>query len=121
MSQLSSSYQISTKVADRELLTSGIVHVESEDPIVISIDNLTFIFSFKNDESGPRYTGNYEGNTLNFDLFNHKNALGEGILTPIEVATMNGRPLSFTYYANTVTAGTNARRFEYAFYLGETK
>ena len=121
MSQLSSSVNISTKVAERELLTSGIVHIEGEYPIVISIDEFTFIFSFKSDDSGPRYTGGFEEKTLNFDLFNHKNSLGEGKLTPIEVATMNGRNLSFTYFVNTVNADTNARRFEYAFYLSESQ
>ena len=89
--------------------------------MTVTIDNLKFVFAFKSDDGGPRYAGRLEGDGLCFDLYNHKNSLGEGMLTPIEVGHLSGRALSFTYFANTLNADNNARRFEYAFYLGEAK
>lgn len=118
---LSSAVNISTKVAERELLTSAVVHLEGDESVTVEIDSLRFIFTFKSDEGSPRYTGTIKDGALVLELFNHKNSLGEGMLTPVAVGTLSGRPLSFTYFANTINADKSARRFEYAFYLGDAK
>ncbi|MCX7097887.1 MAG: hypothetical protein NTV43_08295 [Methylococcales bacterium] len=118
---LSSSVQISTKVAGRELLTSGVVHFEGEHQVAVTIDDLKFVFEFKRDDGNPRYVGRLEGDVLYFELYNHKNSLGEGLLAPLDIAQLNSRALSFTYFTNTVNAEMNSRRFEYAFYLDEVK
>ncbi len=118
---LNSSVHVAIHVGKLELLTCGVVHLEGTDPITVTVANLKFIFHFKSDDEGPRYTGTFKEGALYLDLFNHKNPLGEGKLTPFEVAQVGGRPLSITYYASTVNADTSARRFEYAFYLGASK
>lgn len=118
---LNSSVQVVVHVGERELLTSGVIHLEGSDPVTITVANLKFIFDFKTDDAGPRYTGTFKDQALYLDLYNHKNSLGEGKLTPIEIAQVGTRPLSVTYYASTVNADTSARRFEYAFYLGAAK
>jgi hypothetical protein len=109
---------VKVTVGERELLTSGTVHIEGDHPIAISIANLKFIFNFKDDDGTARYTGTVVDGVVSFDLFNHNNSLGEGKLTPIEIAKLSDRPLSFTYLVNTVSSETKARSFEYAFYLG---
>ncbi|MDD2782032.1 DUF6864 domain-containing function [Sulfuricurvum sp.] len=117
---IDSRIQIKIEIDKRELLTSGILHLEGNDPIKLDINGLKFIFTFKNDDGEPRYTGTItEENVLQLDFFNHKNTLGEGKLSPIELATINNQTLFFTYYASTVNFETNSRRFEYAFYLGK--
>jgi hypothetical protein len=80
--------------------------------------NLKFIFNFKDDDGVTRFNGTVVEGVVTFDLFNHNNSLGEGKLTPIEIAILYDRPLSFTYLVNTISSEAKARRFEYAFYLG---
>lgn len=108
-------------VGKRELLDSGVVHMEGLETVVVKVAGLQFHFSFKSDEGAVRYTGKLEDGILYFELFNHKNSLGEGKFEPIEVAQVQGRPLSLTYFVNTLNNDANARRFEYAIYLGEPK
>lgn len=111
--------EISIHVGNLELLTSGIVHLDKEEPITIRIDDMKFIFEFKNDNGEPRFFGSVKDDSLIISLFNHKNQLGEGMMTPIGVATLDNRPLLVTYYATTFGSEKNIRRFEYAFYLGD--
>lgn len=118
--QIDGNTQIQIKVGNQELLTSGIVHLEHDQRIQINIDGLSFAFIFKNDaDSTPRYEGSVVNSILEFTLFNHRNSFGEGILNPIEVATLNNRVLSLTYYVHTINSEKCGRRFEYAFYLGQ--
>jgi hypothetical protein len=117
--EINSSTRIDVKVGKREVLTSGILHFESDQSITVNIDNLSFKFLFRSDGGPPKYEGTMVGNTLEFTLSNHSNSLGEGLLEPLEVARLDNRPLSFTYYVNTVNLEKGARRFEYAFYLGD--
>lgn len=118
---LNSALGVSVTVGDRELLSSGVVHLDGTAPVIFDVANLKFVFDFKTDEGVARYSGTMKENTLYIDLFNHKNALGEGLLTPLELAQVGGRAISITYYVSTVNADTNARRFEYAIYLGRAK
>jgi hypothetical protein len=111
--------QTSVRVGEFELLAFGTVHVEGAQPISVALANLKFVFEFREDDKGPRYAGkNLPDGSLLIELFNHKNSLGEGKLTPVLVGQVNGRPLSFTYFTHLVAPDTLARRFEFAFYLG---
>lgn len=114
-----STMQISTHKGNLEILTSGIVHIDNESELIeIKIDVMTFVFKFMSDEGNSRYIGSVEGETLQLELYNHKNPLGEGLLTPYLVGDFNNRPLFLTYYVNTVNVEKSIRRFEYVFYMG---
>ena len=116
---ISSSIQITAKVGEREVLTSGVAHVQNVGDLVVSINNLNFRFIFKSDGGAPRYEGRVDGDMFVFELSNHNNSLGEGLFTPLDIAVLNGRIISMTYCVSTVDLSTNARRLEYAFYQGK--
>jgi hypothetical protein len=118
---LNSSLHLAVQVGDRELLGSGVVHLEGDESITFNVASLKIVFEFRTDEGAVRYAGSVKEGTLYFELFNHKNVLGEGILKPVEIAQVGGRALSVTYYVSTVNADTSARRFEFAVYVGSTK
>ncbi len=121
MNTVSGTSKISTIIGSQELLVSNIVHIEGDKDVLVEIDNLKFKFTFKEDSGEPRYSGEINDDVLEFSLYNHKNSLGEGILNPIEVGKLHDRTLSFTYFASSINPSSNARRFEYAFYLGDSK
>lgn len=116
---LAGSVKLSTKVSGRELLVSNVVHIGSDEQVEVFIDNLRFVFSFKNDDGNPRYEGRLESDGLFLDLYNHNNSFGEGMFSPIDVALLNERTLSVTYFTGVVNKDSGVRRFEYAFYLGD--
>lgn len=107
------------KVGGKELLQSSVIHIDNGDEVSINVDNLIIKFVFEddtNDKSG-RYSGNVEGDTFIFTLTNMNNALGEGVLSPLEIGNLNGRKLFLTFLANTM--GNKQRRFEYSLLLGD--
>jgi hypothetical protein len=110
--------QVITSIGGRTVLTSGIVHVEGDQPINVQISNLFFVFKFAKDDGGSRYVGEAKEGELILTLYNHSNSLGEGFLSPISVANLDGKQLSLTYFVNTLDNLRGARRFEYVFYLG---
>ncbi len=112
-------------VDGKEVYSSGFVHLSGNREINITLGGLIFSISFKSDGGGARFsaepgaTTNALISSLHFHLFNHTNVLGEGKLDPIEVGTLRGKPLFFSYYVNTLDPEELARRFEYCFYLGK--
>lgn len=113
--------QVTATIGGRKLLTSGVIHLSGQDQIDFAVTNLRFVIQFKSDEGESRYNGEVKDDALHIYLFNHKSSLGEGILEPIDIASVNGKQLSFTYFTSLVDAKESKRRFEYAFYLGGEK
>lgn len=115
---LSSSINFGVKVGGKELIFSAIVHLDRNE-CEIEIDKLKLVFCFKSDGGEKRYSGRTEEGKLTIDLFNHDNALGEGVFSPLEFGHLNGRKLFITYCVSTVAIEENKRRLELAFYLGD--
>lgn len=115
---LTAASPLSVIVGDKELLTSGVVHLQNQKEISFRLANLNFIFRFTSDTDKPRFTGEMVEDKLILNLFNFKNSLGEGRLDPVQIGTFESRKLYVTWYVNTVEVETDSRIFQYAFYLG---
>lgn len=115
---ISNGIPLSVKVGGKDLITSGIIHLEQAE-FKIEISGLLIEFCFKTDEGLSRYSGNIiDTKNLVIDLFNHNNSLGEGCFTPLEIGALNNKKLYLTYCASTVSKEENKRRFEFALYFG---
>ena len=88
-------------------------------PIRFEVEKMIFVFNFATDDGKPRYLGEVKEGELHLTLFNHSNSLGEGMFAPINVATLEDKILSLTYYVTTLNSVEKVRRFECTFYLGE--
>ena len=118
------SLNIKTYVGTKEVLTSGLVHVQGKEEIVISIDLIKIALQFKVDEGVSRYAGRTvpnDPNKLMLDLFNHNNPLGEGVYEPFEIATIEGRKLLMTYLATKPRLELDVYSLTYVLYLGDKK
>lgn len=114
---LSNGISLEIKVGGKDLITSGIVHLEQAE-FELSIGGLSLLFRFKNEESpGGRYAGSVVDGKLIFELINHNNSLGEGVFSPIEIGKLKNHKLYITYFVHTVEE--NKRSFEFALYLGD--
>lgn len=105
-------------IGDRELVLSAVVHLNGTEPVIVTVANLRVVLTFKTDSAEARYTGFVEDGSLNLELYNHNNSLGEGELSPMEVAIVGGRKLYMTYVASTLNTAAEIRRLEIAFYMG---
>ena len=109
---------LKVKVGGKDLLFSGVVHIDQTE-CLIEIENLKLVFIFKDDDGQSRYEGKVEDDRLNIYLINHKNSLGEGTFSPLEIGTLKNRKLYVTYFVFSTSPEENKRVLEFAFYLGE--
>ncbi len=105
-----------------EVLESGIAHSDS-DEITFEIDNLVFRCVFENDNTlGSHYSGKVENGQFVLKLYNFNNSLGEGVSSPIQIATLMNRKLYFYFYVSTYNSNLEQnkklREFKYSFLLG---
>ncbi|HCG8549714.1 TPA: hypothetical protein N2898_004599 [Vibrio parahaemolyticus] len=111
--------KVTLVVDEKEVLTSGIAHLDGTKSVSLKVEDLSIKFLFENDGSGSRYTGRAIGNTeLELTLWNFNNSLGEGKLDPIPIGQLEGKKLFLSFYVNTLSEKENVRRFEYVLYLG---
>ncbi len=110
---------VQVMVGGLELIHSGLLHMDGETEVSISIGDLKYTFVFKSDAGGARYESQASGMAMTINLFNFNNSLGEGKLKPIQVGYLNDRKLYLTFFGNTLVSEGSIRRFEYAFYFGE--
>lgn len=116
---LDSTKEITASVGKLEVLQNGILHSTKGTEVSFKISTLTFVFRFLSDDGVSRYTGTIEDEVLYINLYNHKNPLGEGQLVPFEVALLDGKSLSVSYYLHTVGGPNESRRLEYVIYSSE--
>ena len=117
--------RFSVSTNDLEVIESGVVHMTTPE-IEFKIDNLTILCIFEEDTStsDTRYDGKVVDNTLTFKLTNFNNPMGEGVDTPLNIATIQNRNLYFYFYVNSnlngsVNSSTKFREFKYTFLLGK--
>lgn len=110
----SDSYPLTVKTGGNEVIASGIVHLDSPR-VSFKLANLKIAFKFTNDKEEKRYTGEVIGDELVITLFNFNNSLGEGLIKPVEIGTLDSRPLLVTCYVKTMES--DLREFSYTFML----
>lgn len=119
MNNFTSSIAIKVNVGKLEVVTSGVVHLENETSFSIKVNTISLSFNFRDDTGQTRYEGKVVGDDIQFDLYNHNNVMGEGMLTPLSFCTVDGRPVYFTYYCHTISIEKKSRRLDYVIYIGE--
>lgn len=87
----------------KRVVYSGFVHAKVGSPVVVTVQDLTFRFTFN--DSGkptPSFTPKAPNpKTVEFELRDFVSSLGTGIVDPLSLGQLNGVPfyLLFTVYA----------------------
>lgn len=114
-------YTVETKTGNYEIIASGQFILLSEGESSISItkggEKLKFTFLFKEDDSKEPKLQNdlISDKELSFSFFNFNNSLGLGNTVPLEVGSLDGKKLLFSYRVFSLT-DKNLRTLEYTFY-----
>ncbi len=113
------------KSGNAEVVISGTVISFDNNPITLTYGStanplqLTFEFIDEEGKTEPRMEGNKATDRhLVIRLFNFKNPLGTGSVTPISIGTLDNRRLYLHFRAYQLT-GSKARTVEYTLYKGE--
>ncbi|MCP1464412.1 DUF6864 domain-containing function [Pseudomonas sp. S3E17] len=116
-------FEVKAYVSGYEVVATGEVHALNS-PIDFHITGLKLRFSFENIKDGTtaRFASENVDGVLNIKLINFNNTLGEGVLSPLPIASIDGRDIAVTFYVHSMEndLGT-ARRFTYCFLLGPEK
>lgn len=112
-------FEVKTSVNGYEVVSSGEVHAVNS-PIDFVVAGLKLRIAFEEDDGvNARYQSEQAGDVFVLKLYNFKNTLGEGALSPIPFATTNGRDIAITFYVYSIPNAVGiARRFSYNFLLG---
>ena len=104
---------IDIKVDGLEVLNSGSLIVDSEQEISFNIGSMTFVFDFRNDETGERNViQNLKGKTMFTHLINFNSSVGTGMKKPNEMATLStGEKLYFSFAVYSL--GNSPKIFHY--------
>lgn len=116
---LDSSTKATVTIGDLEVVESGMVHISQNQSLSIKLAGLKFTFNFKKDESDSTQHVKYAADNpkeLVVDLINFNNALGSGLLKPLELGTLAGRRLLLTFFVWTPDASEGLRIVNYVFY-----
>lgn len=103
------------------MIDSKMVHTSEGHELSIEIDNIKIKFDFISDKNQTDKIRKevIGGTTLKFIFNNFTNALGEGILSPLEVGVYNGRKLYISFFVWTPDASQDRRIINYCLYLGK--
>jgi hypothetical protein len=107
-------HSLRIKTGDIEIISSGVIHLTESD-VKFELDGLVIKYEFINDSGEARFSSELISDELIIKLFNFSNPLGEGIIKPIEIGTIQNKPLLTTCYVNTLEG--NLRQFQYTFMI----
>ena len=112
---------VQIKTGQFQILASGqaIVLANEESSILFGKDpgSLTLSFTFREDGKEPRMESNQrKAQELFLTFWNFNNSLGLGNVEPLEIGTMTGEKLFFSYRIFSLTDKT-MRTIEYTFYF----
>jgi hypothetical protein len=112
-------FEVKASVNGYEVVSSGEIHAVNS-PVDFVVAGLKLRIAFEEDEgANARYESEQSGDVFILKLYNFKNSLGEGALSPIPFATTNGRDIAITFFVHTIPSPAGiARRFSYNFLLG---
>lgn len=106
-----------------EVIASGSVTPFEGEPVEITLEgeseSLTIVCAFVDDDGDQRVeTEVVDPATLRFSFHNFANPLGSGSPSPVEVGTLDGRPLLFHFRVHAIEGSDPV--LGYTFYLKRT-
>ena len=102
-----------------EIIGNGTAHVNLEQPLNLVIGgNLKMEFEFIHDTKNSNFRTTYrvEDGKWIWELYNYINSLGSGIITPIQVGTLEERKLFVSFYVWTPDEKEGRRVVNYVVY-----
>lgn len=107
-----------------EVVASGTVTPFDGEPVEITLQGdseaLTIVCAFEADDGEQRVeTEVLDESTLRFAFINFANPLGSGSTRPVEVGTLDGRPLLFHFRVHAIEGSDPV--LGYTFYLREVQ
>lgn len=110
---------IITNVGNLEVIDNKVVHVTKTSQLSINIDRLTLIIDFSNDKNEFSKVSKEVVNdtTLRIVCNSFNNPLGEGILEPIEIGTLEGKKMYLSFFVWTPDLSFERRVVNYCLYL----
>ncbi|MDF9756752.1 DUF6864 domain-containing function [Pseudomonas hunanensis] len=111
---------ITANVNGIKVLSSGVIHLESNWPIDFDVQGMKMQVRFMENpgESVSRYETKVENGAWNLYLTNFSHPAGEGVYAPIPIATISGKQLYMTFSVGTIERAKGVRIFSYTFMLG---
>lgn len=104
-------------VNELEIVENGIIHISDNAEFKINIGgNLVLRVAFLTDEKDKsRHIDSVFNNTndLTIQCYNFKNSLGEGILTPTKLGTLDNKELFFSFFVWTPDTQKEQRIISY--------
>ena len=91
---------VNLKVGDNEVIASGSVIGDPQQPIVFELQNLRLKMDFENDKENPEQQvsiKNISSTELDLNFRNFNNPTGTGNKAPINLGTLGGGKLYFNY------------------------
>jgi hypothetical protein len=102
-----------------EIIGNGTAHVNSEQPLLLVIGgNLEMEFEFLSDSKDSEFRTSYrveEGKWI-WELTNYNNSLGSGIISPLQVGTLEERKLFVSFFVWTPNEKEGRRIVNYVVY-----
>lgn len=112
---------IKTFVGDLEVIENGIVHANNDQPLRLIIDELEMTFHFNSDPENKQLStiSKVVDKNLIWELTNYTNPLGSGVISPLELGSLNNRKLYASFFVWTPNEYDGKRIINYVIYLGE--
>lgn len=104
-------------INDLEVIENGVIHMYDNAEFVLKVgDNLILRIQFESDEENKSHhvasTLN-SPNDLTIQCYNFNSSLGEGILTPTKLGTLDNKDMFITFYVWTSDAQKGLRILSY--------
>lgn len=111
---------ITASVNGLSIISSGVVHISYNWPINFEFQGLKMQVVFVENASlqVSRYESKVENGIWMLYLTNFSHTTGEGLYTPIPIATVDGKQLSLSFSVDTISKDDGLRVFSYTFMLG---
>jgi hypothetical protein len=115
-----SSPKITSYVGDLEVIGNGIAPSNIESKLKLVLDDLQFEFDFVSDKENKGYTivRKVIEKKLSFILTNFENALGTGVITPLEIGHHSGKRLYISFWVWTPNASEGVRIISWSMLKG---
>lgn len=112
--------QITASVNGLSIISSGVIHISSNWPVNFELQGLRMQIVFLENASlqVSRYESKVENDIWMLYLTNFSHTTGEGLYTPIPIATVEGKQLSLSFSVDTISRNDGIRVFSYTFMLG---
>ncbi len=111
--------KVKAYMGDLEIIGDGTAHVNQEQQLSLVIDGkLEMGFEFLSDSKNSEFKTSYrvEDNKWIWELTNYNNSLGTGIISPLQVGTLDEKKLFVTFFVWTPNEKEGRRIVNYVVY-----